>query len=803
MHKMPPDWQADLELYDFAVERFQQWQQEQHNTVPPKLGKWFLIASLALFVAAFATPFSWKPDSGLVGIVILVGVLFLHEIGHLLAMRYFGYQNTSIFFLPFFGAAASGHKHDATLVQKVWVLLAGPLPGIILGLIIAIAISKNSFSAPSWLLETSVMLIVVNLLNLLPVYPLDGGKITSLLLCRYPYAEVLCKGCAVILLLWFGRTDFALLFIGLLIGVTIPGSLRYARLYKKLHKALRLSNISSDRLLHAIFKVLYESEYEPLILKREELVKQLFERYQNAAKKTTLALLAVLYGTSLLGSIAASYQIYALSWQQFKESQSSFHAIWQKNQAVYYQRIKEADRALSLNPDDPAALHKRGEARFELFEPSEYKAAMRDYDLILRSNPNDNLAYRQRGEIRYRINDLQGAIQDYNRALRLYPHDVETYSLRGKARAKLGDFKGAIEDYEQGIRIAYYDDNNGIIDDYLNAYMDLHGNKSSLENLRQNYDRALNSNPRNVDAYWRRGEARYLLNDLPGALADYNQALQLRPEAKGYLKRAFVYMQQHNFQGALQDYNSALQLNPGDTDIYLSRARVRRDYQVRDYQEAIEDYKRVLSLQPEAVGIYSILGEIQYINSNRQKAIVDYSKVIRFNPNDWQAYHSRAQLYFQLGNYHNAIQDFNQALRFEPVVYSQDYVQRGISRHQLGDYKGAIDDFDRYIAAYKDLPTSSTFLWRGVSWYKLDNYQNALSDFNKAIQEYPQDASYYFWRAKTKYQLGDYKGAIADSTTAIRLDPKFTEIKDAYSLRRQAQQRLDKQKHLPIKNPQK
>lgn len=153
--------------------------------------------------------------------------------------------------------------------------------------------------------------------------------------------------------------------------------------------------------------------------------------------------------------------------------------------------------------------------------------------------------------------------------------------------------------------------------------------------------------------------------------------------------------------------------------------------------------------------------------------------------------------------YRNAIQDFNQALHFAPNVYSDDYVQRGISWHQLGDYKGAIGDFDRYIAADNTLPKFTAFFWRGVSWYKLDNYQNALSDFNKAIQGYPQDASSYFWRANTKYHLGDYKGAIADSTTAIRLDPKSTEIKDAYSVRRQAQQRLDSQKHLPIKNPQK
>jgi hypothetical protein len=68
-------------------------------------------------------------DAGWVTILIVLAVLSFHELGHLVAMRAFGYQDTRIFFIPFFGAAAAGRKHDATGAERAMVLLAGPLPG--------------------------------------------------------------------------------------------------------------------------------------------------------------------------------------------------------------------------------------------------------------------------------------------------------------------------------------------------------------------------------------------------------------------------------------------------------------------------------------------------------------------------------------------------------------------------------------------------------------------------------------------------------------------------------------------------
>ena len=88
---------------------------------------WILIVSVALFVIAGAK--QWSLDY----LLILLPVLFIHELGHYLAMRAFHYRNLRMFFIPFFGAAVSGQHYNVPGWKKVVVSLMGPVPGILLG----------------------------------------------------------------------------------------------------------------------------------------------------------------------------------------------------------------------------------------------------------------------------------------------------------------------------------------------------------------------------------------------------------------------------------------------------------------------------------------------------------------------------------------------------------------------------------------------------------------------------------------------------------------------------------------------
>lgn len=113
--------------------------------------------------------------------LILVLILLIHEAGHYLAMRYFRYHETGIFFIPLLGAFVSGSKRIISQQESAIIILAGPLPGILLGLSLSMLTKTLSLepTVGATLDWSAMALILLNGLNLLPLYPLDGGQLLN------------------------------------------------------------------------------------------------------------------------------------------------------------------------------------------------------------------------------------------------------------------------------------------------------------------------------------------------------------------------------------------------------------------------------------------------------------------------------------------------------------------------------------------------------------------------------------------------------------------------------------------------
>ena len=135
--------------------------------------------------------------------LILVVVLLIHELGHFLAMKAFGYQNLNILFTPPFGAVATGTKDAPVAWQEVIILLAGPIPGIILGY--ALFYSGVTFFSAALTSQFIIFILFLNYLNLIPVAPLDGGRIFNLVfISQYPRLQWAIAGLGVLYFLYEG-----------------------------------------------------------------------------------------------------------------------------------------------------------------------------------------------------------------------------------------------------------------------------------------------------------------------------------------------------------------------------------------------------------------------------------------------------------------------------------------------------------------------------------------------------------------------------------------------------------------------
>jgi len=104
----------------------------------------------------------------------MFGVIFIHEIGHFIGMKLFKFKDNKIFYFPLLSSFVK--QKDNTISQKkhLITLLFGPIPGVIIGTILL----YQHFITPSdLLLNFATLFLAINLFSLLPLDPLDGGKL--------------------------------------------------------------------------------------------------------------------------------------------------------------------------------------------------------------------------------------------------------------------------------------------------------------------------------------------------------------------------------------------------------------------------------------------------------------------------------------------------------------------------------------------------------------------------------------------------------------------------------------------------
>jgi Zn-dependent protease len=124
-------------------------------------------ASMLVSVGAYALIWGWKFAVG------FVALLFVHEMGHYIQLRREGVKPTGVVFIPFLGAAVGTRSLGGSALAEARVGLAGPILGsLATAALIPIAIATGD----DFWYALAFTGFFLNLFNLLPVVPLDGGR---------------------------------------------------------------------------------------------------------------------------------------------------------------------------------------------------------------------------------------------------------------------------------------------------------------------------------------------------------------------------------------------------------------------------------------------------------------------------------------------------------------------------------------------------------------------------------------------------------------------------------------------------
>lgn len=116
------------------------------------------------------------------GLSLLV-LLFIHELGHIVALKRKGFETKLPFFIPFVGAVISAPKFEDRHTEA-YVGYGGPLIGTLAAVVAAVPffITGDKF----WI-TASFIGVALNLFNMIPVSPLDGGRITQAIHSKFKY----------------------------------------------------------------------------------------------------------------------------------------------------------------------------------------------------------------------------------------------------------------------------------------------------------------------------------------------------------------------------------------------------------------------------------------------------------------------------------------------------------------------------------------------------------------------------------------------------------------------------------------
>jgi stage IV sporulation protein FB len=147
----------------------------------------------------------------------LFGIVLVHEMGHVIAAKGFGWRVKEVLLLPFGGEAVIEELGSVPVWQEVVVTISGPLQNVCM-ILIAQLLQWMGLISEQWSVYFIQANLFIALFNLLPISPLDGGKLLHVLMGLWlPYHRVISLN------IWLSLVLSVLITVGSLLHVVRGG----------------------------------------------------------------------------------------------------------------------------------------------------------------------------------------------------------------------------------------------------------------------------------------------------------------------------------------------------------------------------------------------------------------------------------------------------------------------------------------------------------------------------------------------------------------------------------------------------
>ncbi len=361
---------------------------------------------------------------------------------------------------------------------------------------------------------------------------------------------------------------------------------------------------------------------------------------------------------------------------------------------------------------------------------NDYVLSIQYFSQVINAKPYMAEPYFFRGLAKYYLDDFTGAEADCSEAISRNPFVVDCYQIRGLSRINQGKYGEAIADYRTALKHSPEDEglwhNLALCYIHLKQYDDAIGVLDTVVRVVPSYVAALNMR---AQVYIQKEDTVAALNDLEASLKvnkydsevyasralvylqqkryedankDLTYAILLNPKSGYYINRALTRYNMQELRGAMADYDLALSIDPNNLLGHYNRGLLRA--QVGDDNRAIEDFNFVIEYEPENTMAVFNRALLLMQTGDLVGAEADLGKVLDEYPKFLYGYQCRADVRRKQGKNREAEQDELVVLRAQ--IDEQNRLLAGADRKADNEDDGDAatrKESDKNIKKYKKL----------------------------------------------------------------------------------------------------
>ncbi|MEK7310135.1 MAG: tetratricopeptide repeat protein [Planctomycetota bacterium] len=184
------------------------------------------------------------------------------------------------------------------------------------------------------------------------------------------------------------------------------------------------------------------------------------------------------------------------------------------------------------------------------------------------------------------------------------------------------------------------------------------------------------------------------------AIEEYTQAIELDPQnAEAYYRRGNVYLQQRDTTPALADFDEAIKIDPKKATAYAGRGRAY--LYLNDHPKCIANLCEAIKIDPTYDVAYLYRGYFFIVRGDLGNPITEFTQAVKLNPKNIEAYTQRGKRYVTQRKFDKALADFNDAIKIDPG-YAPAYYERALAYSADINFKEAIKDAEKYLELEPD-----------------------------------------------------------------------------------------------------